>query len=107
MQYQPKELVDYIKEFGFQYSDFTDEELTLLIDMLLDYRDVYSGHKFDVGKARQKFLVTLKPEAELKRLRACEVPSNSKEKLEKFLTQLEDADIIREIGDNDEMVSLC
>ena len=42
LQYQPKELVDYIKEFDFQYSDITDEEMTLLIDMLLDSRDVYS-----------------------------------------------------------------
>ena len=36
LQYQPKELVDYLKEFDFQYSDITDEEMTLLIDMLLD-----------------------------------------------------------------------
>ena len=64
LQYQSKELVDYIKEFDFQYSDITDEEMTLLIDMLLDSQDVYSRHKFDVGKTRQKFHVTLKPKAE-------------------------------------------
>ena len=49
LQYQRKQLVDYIKEFDFQYSDITDEEMTLLSDMLLDSRDVYSRHKFDVG----------------------------------------------------------
>ena len=40
LQYQPKELVDYIKEFEFQYSHITDEEMTHLIVVLLDSRDV-------------------------------------------------------------------
>ena len=101
--YQPKELVDYIKGFDFQYSDITDEEMTLFIDMLLDSRDVYSRHKFDVGKTRQKFHVTLKPKAELKRQRTSKVPLHLKEKLEKLLTLLKDADLIREMGDDDEM----
>ena len=51
LQYQAKELVDYIKEFDFQYSDITDEGMTLLIDMLLYSRDVYSRRKFDLGKS--------------------------------------------------------
>ena len=107
LQYQPKELVDYIKEFDFQYySDITDEELTLFPDMLLDSRDVYSRHNIDVGKTRQKFHVTLKPKAELKRQRPSKVRLHLKEKLEKLLTQLKDADIIREMGDDDEMGSL-
>ena len=75
LQYQPKELVDYAKEFDFQYSDITDNEMTLLIDMLIDSKDVYSLHKFDVGKTRQKFHVTLKPNVELKRQRASKVPT--------------------------------
>ena len=69
LQYQPKELINYVKEFDFQYSDITDEEMILLIDMLVDARDVYSQHNFDVGKTRQKFHVTLKPKVELKRQR--------------------------------------
>ena len=36
LQHQPKSLVDYIKEFDFQYSDIHDEELTQLIDLLID-----------------------------------------------------------------------
>ena len=40
LQYQPQELINYVKEFSFQYSDITDEELILLIDMLVDSRDV-------------------------------------------------------------------
>ena len=80
--------------------------MTLLIDMLIDSRDVYSQHKFDVGKSRQKFHVTLKPNVELKRQRPSKVPLHLKEKLEKLLTQLKDADILREMGDDDEMGSL-
>ena len=106
LQYQPKELLDYIKEFDFQYSGISDEEMTLLIDMLIDSRDVYSQHKFDVGKTRQNFHVTLKPNVELKKQRPSKVPLHLKEKLEKVSTQLKDADIIREMGDDDEMGSL-
>ena len=105
-QYQPKELVEYIKQFDFQYSDITDNELTLYIDMLFDSKDLYSLHKFDVGKTRQKFYVTLEPNAELKRQGASKVPLHLKDKLEKLLTQLEDADILREMGDYDKMGSL-
>ena len=61
LQYQPKVLVDYIKQFDFQYSDITDNEMALLIDMLIDSKDVYSLQKFDIGKTRQIFHVTLKP----------------------------------------------
>ena len=59
-----------------------------------------------LGKTRQKFYVTLKPNVELKRQRASKVPLHMKDKFEKQLTQLKDADIIREMGDDDEMGSL-
>ena len=61
LQCQPKDLINYVQEFDVQFSDITGEEMILLIDMLVDARDVYSQHKFDVGKTRQKFHVTLKP----------------------------------------------
>ena len=95
-----------MKEFDFQFSDITGKEMTLLIDRLIDSRDVYSQHKFNVGKTRQKFHVTLKPNVKLRRQRPNKVPLHLKEKLEKLLTQLKDADIIREMGDDDEMGSL-
>ena len=106
LQYQPKKFVQYVKEFDFQFSDSTDEEMTLLIDTLIDSRDVYSQNKFDVGKTRQEVHVTLKPNVELKRKRPSKVPLHLKEKLEKLLTQLKDADIIRGLGNDDEMGSL-
>ena len=41
LQYQPKELINYLKEFDFKYSDITDEEMIPLIDKLVDSRDVF------------------------------------------------------------------
>ena len=55
-----------------------------LIDMLVDARDVYSQHKFDVGKTCQKFHVTLKTNVELKRQRPSKVPIHLKEKLKNY-----------------------
>ena len=105
LQYQSKELIDYVKQFDFQFSDITDNEMTLLIDMLIESKCVCSLHKFDVGKTRQNYHVTLKPNVKLKRQRASKVPPHLKDKLEKLLTQLRDADIIRDLGDEDEMGS--
>ena len=80
--------------------------MILLIDMLVDARDAYCQHKFDVGKTRQKFHVTLKPKVELKRQRPSKVHLHLKEKLEKLITQLKDANIIRERSDDHEEGSL-
>ena len=63
-------------------------------------------HKFDVGKTRQKFNTKLEHEAILKRQRPNKVPLHLREKLEKLLTQLKEADIIREKGGDDGMGSL-
>ena len=74
--------------------------------MLIESKDVYTLHKFGVGKTLPKFHATLKPNVELKRQRASKVPLHLKGKLEKLITQLKDAKIIREMGDHDEMGSL-
>ena len=106
LQNQPKELIENVKQFDFQYSDKVDNQMIFLIDMLVDSKDVYSLHKFHVGETQRKFHVTLKPNVELKRQRASIVPLHLKDKLEKLLTQLKDADIIREMGYDDETGSL-
>ena len=105
LQYQPKEFINYVKELDFQYSDTTDEEMILPIDMLVDARDVCSHHNVVVGKTCQKFHVTLKDRVELKQQRPNKVPLHLKEKLEKLRTQIRGADIMREMGDDDEMGS--
>ena len=66
LQYQPKKLNNYVKKFDFQCSDTKDDETILLINMLVDARDVSSQHKFDMSKTRQKFHVTSKPNFQLK-----------------------------------------
>ena len=86
-------------------SDKIDEELIFLIVMLVDTRDDHSQHKFDVRKTCQKFQVTLKPNVELKKQRLNNVPVHSKQRLEKLLTQLKDADINREKGNDDDVGS--
>ena len=100
-QYKSTRLINYVKKSDFQYSDISDEEMILLIDMLVDARDVYFQHKCDVGKTHQNLHVTLKLSFELKRQRPSKTTSHLKEKVEKLLTQLTDADIIREMGDDD------
>ena len=95
-----------MKEFDIQYSDITDEEMILVSDMLVEARDVYSQNKFDVAKTRQNFHVTLNPNVELKQQRLSKVPLHLKEKMERLLTQPMAADIIREMGDDEEMGSL-
>ena len=62
--------------------------MILLIDMLLDARDVHSQHEVDVGKTRQKFNVKLKPNVELKRQRPSKVPLHLKVKQEQLFAQL-------------------
>ena len=66
LEHQPKELVQYVKQFDFQFSHISDEEMILLIEMLIDSRDVYLQHKFDVFQTRQEFHLKLKPNVELK-----------------------------------------
>ena len=105
-QYRPQELTNYVKEFNFQYSDITDEEMILLNDMLVLPRDNYFQHKFDVGKSRRKFLVTLKTNIELKPQQPSKPPLHLKRKLEKLATQPKDAETFREMGDNDKIGSL-
>ena len=106
LQYQPQELKDFVKQFDFQYFDLEDEELVMVIDMIIDSRDVYSQHKFDIGQTKQKFNVTLNPNSELRKQRSSEVPLHLKDELEKHLRQLQETGIIREMGDDDELGSL-
>ena len=59
-----------------------------------------------MGRTRQNFYVTVKPNVELKRQSPSKVPLCLMKKLEKLLAQLKDADVIRDMGGDDEMGSL-
>ena len=80
--------------------------MILLIDIWIDAQHVFSQHNFDVGKTRQSIHVPLRTNVELKQQRPSEVPLHLKEKLEKLLTHLKDADVTREMGSHNEMGSL-
>ena len=81
LQHQSEDIKSFIKQFDFQYTDLDDEELVTLIDMIIDSRDVYSQHKFDIGQTKQKFHVTLKPNSELRKQRPSKCPLHLKDKL--------------------------
>ena len=79
--------------------------MILLIDMLVDARDVYFQHNFVVGITCQNFHATLKRNAELKRQRHGKFPIHLNDELETVVTQLKDAGIIREMGDDNELLT--
>ena len=106
LQYQSEDIKNLIKQFDLRYTDLEDEELVTLKDMIIDSRDVYSQHMFDIGQTKQKFHVTSMPNSELRKQRSSKCPLHLKDKLEKLLGQLQDSGIIREMGDDDELGSL-
>ena len=106
IQYESEDIKNLKKQFDFRYTDLEDEELVTLIDLVIESRDVYSQHKFDIGQTKWKFHVTLKPNSELRKQRPSKCPLHLKDKLEKLLSQLQDSGIIREMGDDDELGSL-
>ena len=73
--------------------------------MIIDSRDVYFQHKFDIRQTKQKLLVTLKPNSELKKQRPSKRPFHLKDKLGKLFGQLQDSGIIQEMGDDNELGS--
>ena len=73
--------------------------------MIIDSREVYSLHKFDIGQTKQKLHVTLKPNSELRKQRHSKCFLHLKDKLEKLLGQLQDSGIIPEMGDDDDLGS--
>ena len=58
--------IEYLKKFNFTQSDLTDDEFRVLLKVLLDDEDVYSHHKYDIGRTKQKFHIPLEKIANLK-----------------------------------------
>ena len=94
-----------LKQFDVSNSVLTNEELLKLANIIAVDSDVYSKHKFDVGKIPEEFRIELKPDAEFRKQRPSRVPINYRDKLDTLLLKLQDADIIREMGDEIEMGS--
>ena len=58
--------IEYLKKFNFTQSDLADDEFRVLLKVLLDNEDVYSHHKYDIGRTKQKFHIPLEKIANLK-----------------------------------------
>ena len=85
----------FLKKIDFSQADINDENLDKLLRTLIKNEDVYSEHKYDVGKIKQNFHVKLLPNSTLTKQRASKVPLHYQEKLENFLEQLCKKGIIR------------
>ena len=61
LQYQPDTIKNFMKQLRFRYTDSEDDVLVVLINMVIDFRDVSSQHKLDIVQTKRIFLVTVKP----------------------------------------------
>ena len=84
-KYQVKELIDkfttsvhagqnthfnkteFLQKFDFTQTDLTENEFFRLADILLTDNDVYSHHKYDIGRTKQQFNIPLIKNAEFKK----------------------------------------
>ena len=94
---------EFLKKFDSSQSDINDAQLLDLMKPLDRDKDVYSQHKYDVGKTKQKFHVKLRPNSTLAKQRPSRVSLHYQEKLKILLDQLCKAGINREMGDDTEM----
>ena len=72
---------EFLKKLDFNQSDINDAQLLDLMKLLAKDMDVYSQHKFDVGKTKQKFHEKLLPNSTLTKQRSSRVQLYRQEKL--------------------------
>ena len=59
-------LEKFLDNFDFTQSDLTDDGLFELIEIQVQDNDVYSHHKYDIGRTKHKFHLPLKKDATFK-----------------------------------------
>ena len=59
---------------SYSQSDSTDDEFRVLLKVLLDDEDVYSHHKYDIGRTIEKFHITLKKDCKFQKQCPSKVP---------------------------------
>ena len=94
-----------MNNFDFTQSDLTDDELFELIEIILEDNDVYSHHKYDIGRNKHNFHLPLMKDATFKKQRPSKILIHLRDKLEKLMDELIQAGIIREFNENDDMNS--
>ena len=92
-----------LNKFDLTKTDLTTDEKLELFEEIIKNKDVYSHHKYDIVKIDQKCHIRLKPNAELKKQRPSNVPLHYRDKLADLLEKLEKADIIKNMGSDDDL----
>ena len=96
---------EFLQKFDFLQTDLTENELFQLANILLKDNDVYSHHKFDIGRTKQQFNIPLIKNAEFKKQRLSKIPFHLRDKFELLMDELIKAGIIRELDEHDDMNS--
>ncbi len=94
----------FLNMFDFSDCCISNEEKVKLFHSLCQNKDIYSQYKYDVGCTNRKFHIKLQDKAELKRQRPSRVNLNLQDKLSVLLKQLQEAEIIREMGNENDRV---
>ena len=97
--------IKFLSDFDFTKSDISDDEFADLIQMLIEDQDVYSHHKYDIGKTKHKFHIPLKKDATFKKQRPSKIPVHLRDKLDKLMDEIIQAGIVRELNEKDDMNS--
>ena len=100
-----KNLEKFLDNFDFTQSDFTDDELFELIEIILEDNDVYSHHKYDIGRTKHKFHLPLKKDATFKKQQPSKITIHFRDKLENLMHEMIQAGIIGELNGNNDMNS--
>ena len=89
---------EFIQMFDFQHSHLTQEEFEKVVTIILQYKQVYTTTKFDVGKTKVKLNLPMKKDAIFKKQRISKVPIHLRERIQKLLDILKKYDIIAPVN---------
>ena len=93
-----KEFIQSFKKFDFQHSHLTHKEFEKIVTIILEYKQVYTTTKFDVGKTKVKLNLPMKKDALFKKQRISKVPIHLRERIQKLLDVLKKYDIIAPVN---------
>ena len=82
----------------FQHSHITQEEFEKIVTLILEYKQVYTTTKFDVGKTKVKLNFSMKKDAIFKKQRISKVPIHLRERIQKLLDVLKKYEIIAPVN---------
>ena len=92
--------IEYLKKCDFTQNDLANDNFRVLLKVLLDDEDVYSHHKYHIGRTKQKFQIHLKKDWEFKKQCPSKDPLHLRHKLETIMDELMPAGIIRELNES-------